>query len=224
MKAPIKATLIWLLITLLIYSILFKWLDIDVMYTVYRAYENSSWLGFTRILKIIFAPELWALIGLAFLIFGYHQRKKIRSKTAAYQFTLGSSLSLAAIIATLIKFTLARYRPIELIDFNLYGFHYFSLKSDLNSTPSGHAVMSFALFFTLARFIRKTWVTLLCLIPPLIISLSRLILAEHYLSDLVLGAYIGITSVLWAEWMLQHFFAFITPRIGNKSNAPDLFE
>jgi len=223
MKAPLTATCIWLVITLIIYTLLYKWLDIPTMYLIYNAYENSAWWHRSEIITYVFAPELWGGLGLIAFIYGYQQLKKPHGIWVAYIFTLGSSLTLAAIIVTLLKFILARYRPIELTDFNLYGFHFFSFKHNLNSTPSGHAGMSFALFFTLGRFVRKWWFTWLILIPPLLISCSRLILADHYLSDLILGAYVGIFSVLWAEWLLQHFLSFITPRIGSYSHEPDLF-
>jgi membrane-associated phospholipid phosphatase len=90
---------------------------------------------------------------------------------------------------------------------------YFSLAKGTDSMPSGHTAIAFTLFITLARFVKKGWFTLLCLLPPIIIGISRLILADHYVSDIIVSAYVGTISVFWGEWILQRFFsAWLKPK------------
>lgn len=206
LKAPLRPTLGWLLAIIIIYIVFFNWLDIPLMYFISHDYQGTFLYTFSKAIKVIFTPTLWFLVGLACFVYVWWAQDHAQAKFKRYVLPFGINLSFAFIITFIVKFCFARYRPIELLNGNLYGFHYFSLINGSSSTPSGHTAMSFTLFLTLARFFRIPWVTLLCLILPIIVALSRLILADHYISDVILGGYIGIMSVYWGEWILARFF------------------
>ncbi len=198
-------SLFWLIITALIYALFFNWLDIPLMYFISHDYQSPLLIMFSKCLKILFLPELWFALAIIGFIYTVWERKQAHFQLRNYILPFSINLIFAFILTSIIKFCCARYRPCDLLNNNLYGFHYFSL--DYSSTPSGHTVTAFTLFFTLAHFFRKKWITLLCLIPPIIVAGSRLILADHYISDLIFGAYVGIISVFWGEWIAQRFFA-----------------
>jgi membrane-associated phospholipid phosphatase len=206
-KAPLKLTLGWLIIVVIVYALLFNWLDIPLMYFISHDYQGTFLFTLSKGLKIIFLPQLWFGIGVLCFVYVWWAQNHAQLKFKKYALSFGINLIFAFILAFIVKFCFARYRPVDLLNSNLYGFHYFSLLNGSGSTPSGHTVMSFTLFLTLARFFNKTWVTLVCLMPPIIIAISRLILADHYISDVMLGAYLGVISVFWGEWIRARFFA-----------------
>lgn len=216
-RPPVKLTLAWLIITVIVYAIFYKWLDIPFMYFISHDYQTNFY-SFSKILKLIFTPELWFLVGVICCIYVWSANKNPKLRFKEYVLPFGINLVFAFILTFIIKICLARYRPIELFNNNLYGFHYFSLSSNSNSTPSGHTVMAFALFFTFARFFKKTLITTLCMIIPILVALSRLALADHYTSDVILAAYVGIISVFWGEWIRMRFFTEIKPALHVKSN------
>ena len=110
------------------------------------------------------------------------------------------SIILATIIGALLKYGLARYRPIELLEHHLYGFHFFSMKHAYNSTPSGHAL---AIFAGLMPFV---WYCRYALFPVvvlgIILMLSRLVHLDHYLADVWLGAWVGTASA----FIVHHYY------------------
>lgn len=204
-KAPLRITLIWLVPVLIVYAIFFNWLDIPLMYFISHDYQNSALYPISKDLKIIFTPTFWFIAAVLCIAISRREHKDHRFILSPYILPFGINLSLAYILTGIIKFIFARYRPDMLLSLNLYGFHYFSLQDDLNSTPSGNAVMAFSLFMTIANFIKKPWFTFLCLIPAVIVACARLILGEHYVSDVILGAYVGLISVPWGHWILTRY-------------------
>ena len=112
--------------------------------------------------------------------------KRYINEMLFFIFSLTGSVTLMFIIKSLIK----RARPLHhLVEVSGYSF------------PSGHAVTSTALAFSLYLILskrvkyKKTLLSL-CIIYPLIISFSRVYLSVHYLSDVIAG--IGL-SLFWVS-------------------------
>jgi membrane-associated phospholipid phosphatase len=98
------------------------------------------------------------------------------------------ALAIAGVIGTIIKRGIPRARP--------------SVKSELrwggprfsthhHAFPSGHVAASTA-FFGVLFFARRRRIALVCSPIPILIGLSRMYIAAHYLSDVVCGAVLGI--------------------------------
>ena len=65
------------------------------------------------------------------------------------------------------------------------------------SFPSGHTMSGFALFGLLALFLkRKRGIALLCLTLAILVGISRIYLAQHFLKDVFAGAIIGTLVAL----------------------------
>lgn len=194
-----KATSISLIGCVILYVILFFMADksIDVwMHNYFLPYNLLYRLCI--VLAIIFKPVHWFILAIVICIASFFCPEKPGVKMLFW----GLAMITAFIIAFILKVLLARYRPDLLFSQNLYGFHGFSLKHDFNSTPSGHAVMAFAGFYGLARLTDKRWLRIFCVFFAVVIALSRIIITAHFLSDVLLGAYIGIVTVLWLEYFL----------------------
>jgi membrane-associated phospholipid phosphatase len=104
------------------------------------------------------------------------------------------SIFVAIIVGGFFKFVLARYRPEMLFQENLYGFHFFSFKNHFSSTPSGHALVIFAVCTALSILFRR-YAVLFFLIAVLV-GVSRVVLEAHYLSDVLFGGYIGVMAAV----------------------------
>ncbi len=94
-----------------------------------------------------------------------------------------------------LKYLLARYRPVMLFDQDLYGLHFFSTKWAMNSTPSGHTLRAFSIMTALSMLFRRFTIVFISI--AVAIGLSRVALTDHYPSDVLFGAFIGIFTALW---------------------------
>ena len=62
------------------------------------------------------------------------------------------------------------------------------------SFPSGHSTTSGAFYSSLIVTIWKKWATAICLIPIVLVPLSRLVLGVHWPFDVAIGTIIGLAS------------------------------
>lgn len=207
LKELFKNTLISFAILFVIYFVFFYELDIPLMYFIYEPFVGTPLAHVCFILSKAGAPSNWFVLGLIALIYAYFQHRKGRLPQAEPALRWGAAVVVAFILLAFLKVALGRYRPIALLTDNLYGFHFFSLKQDAQSTPSGHATLAFAGLFGLSRLWKKWWITGLLLIPAVLIALSRLVIADHYVSDVIFGAYLGILSVVWVNELITRIKA-----------------
>ena len=94
---------------------------------------------------------------------------------------------LAAVVLTL-KFTIRRKRPA-----GEWGAIY--RNTDPHSFPSGHAARSF-LVAVLASLLGPVWLAVILWIWAPIVSLARVSMGVHYVSDVVAGAIVGVTAAV----------------------------
>jgi membrane-associated phospholipid phosphatase len=96
-------------------------------------------------------------------------------------------------------------RPVALIG-NSYPLHLVEGVKILtvHSFPSGHAGTAFALFFCLAAYTDKKLLHFVALLMSIAIAYSRMYLSQHFLTDVIAGAVIGVfTSLLLLNWFEQ---------------------
>ncbi len=196
-KTLVKNTLVALLSLVVLYAIFFFWLDKPIEIWMYhhamgtRYDQISIWLG------KIFKSVHWSIIAILAIFIGLSCHTSGRKKIGKNWLFLAFSIIIAQAICFILKVLLARYRPIELFTHQLYGFHFLSTQYNLTSTPSGHATSSFAALLAIGYIFKQTWLTILLLAFATIIAISRVIMAAHFPSDVILGAYIGVLTVVW---------------------------
>ncbi|MGE5251490.1 MAG: phosphatase PAP2 family protein [Bacteroidota bacterium] len=114
---------------------------------------------------------------------------------AAIQFI---SIALLAVLVLLIKFSIRRRRPE-----GEWGAIYRS--TDPHSFPSGHAARAF-LIAVLAAGLGPGWLAAILWVWAPIVSLARVAMGVHYLSDVAAGALLGLVMGLvclqLSGWML----------------------
>ncbi|MDD5400385.1 MAG: phosphatase PAP2 family protein [Sulfurimonas sp.] len=139
------------------------------------------------------------LIGSALLFFYFHYIKKnlYKSHHALFLFAV---VAISGIITGIIKVIAGRVRPCMLFEKVLYGFDFFHRNSDMNSFPSGHTTTAFAL----AMYISLYWPrwAVIGWIIAIAVGVSRVLLTKHYLSDVLVGALVGVitVSILCIYW------------------------
>ncbi len=112
------------------------------------------------------------------------------------------TVALTGSAALLIKMIFARYRPTLLFEESLYGFHLFHYQLPYLSFPSGHATTCMAVAGALGRLFPR-WFRLLCA-AGIVLSFGRAITTQHYLSDVIAGAWLGYAgSALTWHWFFE---------------------
>ncbi|AJC48218.1 phosphatase PAP2 family protein [Allofrancisella guangzhouensis] len=199
----IKLTGLYGIFTLVLATLSYNFLDIEIANLI----QTSDFFGaeissVATIFSKIFSTKTWAIVAILatmFCIFNHIKLKKPSTKI----YTLALSLILAIIIASTVKTILARYRPEMLILDNKYGFHFFSLKKLFNSMPSGHTTLSFAGLLAIANFFNKRYVAAIAILIASLVAISRVIVLDHYVSDVLVATYVGIFSYLWAKTFVE---------------------
>ena len=120
------------------------------------------------------------------------------------------SCAIAIVVGEGLKYLFARHRPIHLFENNLYGLSFLSSEWAFNSTPSGHTLRVFAILTALSMRFRR--MTAVFISFAVLIGLSRVLVTDHYPSDVLFGAFIGIFSALWV-----YRFFYIPTQVSNES-------
>ncbi len=143
-------------------------------------------------------PEVFATVpGALFLAGVLTQQPTLRRSGER----VAASLALAGAVTVGGKFLVGRLRPRQ------FGEPYNSKPfSGADAFPSGHATMAFALATALADEIHRPWATVGLFTAATGTAWSRLNDNQHWLSDVVAGAVVGITSAQFIEgrWTLFH--------------------
>lgn len=196
-----KNTVISTLFMSIIYILLYNYVD-QKLALYLSTHIDSKTVDLSTALSLIATPKLWTLIGLiGFAVFWvlYHQNRLFTLRKSILY--ISSSIILAQTIGTFIKYMLGRARPILFLQEHFYGFHPFTFDRFYHSTPSGHSLSIFAVAcMTYLLFRRLGW---LAFLVAIMVAVTRVILNEHFLSDVVLGAYLGGLSAVLAYSVLQ---------------------
>jgi len=111
------------------------------------------------------------------------------------------SVLMAGIIVAPLKFAFGRMRPVFLEALDQVGFVPFTNDWAFNGFPSGHAAASFAGFVMIGLlFPRIKWATWAMAI---LVGLSRVFGGEHFPSDILAGAFIGMVCADLVKFALQ---------------------
>ena len=182
-------------------SVSYYYLDIPIA-SYFRAVDPRVESTFRYITSL--GKSTWYLVAsmLVFVVSKYLYHKELISGKAIFVFL---AIAISGIVNNSIKYSLGRYRPRALFYDYLYGFSYFGFSYSVTSFPSGHAntitALMLALYFLIPEY---RWLYLT--IAVLVIA-SRVVLCDHFLSDVVFGSYLAILTTVYVK------SAFIRRRI-----------
>lgn len=123
-----------------------------------------------------------------------------------------STMLSTAVICWIIKETMDRLRPEQMID-----------KMVTFSFPSGHAAASFAFFLSLGMLlglgkplkVRMRWFFIASL-PAIVIGLSRIYLGVHWLTDVIASALLSTSLCMLCLLLVKRYFGGNIPAIPNR--------
>lgn len=121
------------------------------------------------------------------------------SEMKAYE--IGTSIVIAAVATEGIKMLVKRPRPYQTYD-DIYP----DEVDNGNSFPSNHTSMVFATATSLALNYKKWYITIPAFGWASAVGYSRMYLGQHYPSDVLAGAAVGIGSAYAARWLNKKFF------------------
>ena len=184
-----------------LFAILYIWCDQAL------AFALSPLRGMTslKILTLMGLGALWiSTLGFLFVLFYVVLKKRDIALKLGF---LWLCVFIPNMIHGVLKVTLGRARPLMLLDKGEYGFYGFKLDSAFWSFPSGHTTTVVALalgaWFFWPRY--RLWYVLFALLLPI----TRLMLAKHYLSDVMMTAYltlieVGLIYMLWNRLQVKY--------------------
>lgn len=115
-------------------------------------------------------------------------------------------ISLLAALVMALKFSIRRRRPE-----GEWGAIY--RNTDPHSFPSGHAARAF-LIAVIASFFGPFWLTAILWVWAPLVSLARVAMGVHYLSDVLAGAVVGVVVALLGMQLSAGLFALMVHWVG----------
>ena len=109
-----------------------------------------------------------------------------------YSLALLASFIVGSVVLHGIKIFVGRRRPRDDAEHGLYGFKYFTWELQYDSFPSGHAMTIFCVAVVLSAALPQ--LAILWLLLAAVFGLLRAFLTAHFLSDVMVGAAIGILA------------------------------
>ncbi|MEI8300312.1 MAG: phosphatase PAP2 family protein [Chlamydiota bacterium] len=147
-----------------------------------------------RILSIFISPPtqltIWTALFLWFLII------KKSDKISHYLYPMVASLILTNALVRVVKVFFGRSRPDMLLTDGIYHLKMISFQRIFSSLPSGHAATIAAIMGFLAA--RHPRYALLYILGSIAISLCRVFIGAHYLTDILVGNFLGF----YVSWMI----------------------
>lgn len=176
------------------------WLDIPLFFFL-RRFNGTL----PQVLDFVFAFKSWivaigsvlsAVLIIKFIKIKTYSidkiKKLLKTQIVFNLIRILSAVVMAGIIGGVLKFAIGRMRPVFLETLGQTGFYPFTNEWAFNSMPSGHAMASFAGLVMIGLLSPKwKWLTWTLAI---IIGVSRIAVGDHFPSDVLFGAFIGMVS------------------------------
>lgn len=119
--------------------------------------------------------------------------EKYRQVSAYGAFALTALLASGAVV-TILKHSLGRFRPSMLLTDGVYGMAPFAFLPKSISLPSGHTQVIWTV--TTILLVLKPRIGLAMIPVAILVGASRVAINVHFLSDVLVGAYIGVLVTL----------------------------
>jgi membrane-associated phospholipid phosphatase len=138
---------------------------------------------------------VWIIAALAFYIavqaiMAWRGETPVLRLVSGYSLALLASFVVASVVLHTIKIFLGRRRPRDEFEHGLYGFRFFTWELQYDSFPSGHSMTILCVAVVLSAILPA--LAPLWLAAATGLALTRAMLTAHFLSDVFIGAAIGL--------------------------------
>jgi len=198
MDKRVQKQLLLLFATLLFCAISFFLFD-KPLTLFFQQFNTGLWRSIWKAITTAGQSE-WYLVG-GLLLFAVFRKRNRR--LSAGGLLLFSTVAASGLTADLLKFILGRARPKLLLQQGIYGFDLFGwhFEHAWQSFPSGHSATALSAALTLSLLFPRFKLAFIA--SGVLIAASRVVLCQHYLSDIVAGSVLGgVTAVL----LYQRYF------------------
>lgn len=165
--------------------------------------KNSAAADIFKVITKAGESQWYLVAGLV----GWIALRKQSPYLGSFSLLLFLSVAVSGIAAILLKGLFGRARPGLYLQEGFYGFQPFQFDYIWNSFPSGHSTTALSAACTLALFFPRF--RILFFLAGLLIAASRVILTQHYLSDIIAGSVLGFLTTLLI------FNRFTQPKMDN---------
>jgi lipid A 4'-phosphatase len=124
-------------------------------------------------------------------------RARLFAENAARAFFVFLAVALSGLVGIILKPIFGRARPKLLFADHVYGFTWHGAHADYWSFPSGHTLTIVGLAAALSLIHPRGRPFYIA--AAVLVAASRVVLTQHYLSDVLAAAFIAVT-VTWALW------------------------
>ncbi len=163
----------------------YYYLDRELAYYFYNLHSPVKEL--IDKLTILGKSEWYLAIGLILFLWWHYRGRKLLAKKALYILFVNIT---AGILVWSLKVPFGRLRPKMFLEHQQYGFEGWGFHYLYVSFPSGHSITIFATATALALLIPRLRIPLFILAT--LVALSRVTLTAHYLSDVLVGSWLGV--------------------------------
>jgi membrane-associated phospholipid phosphatase len=170
-------------------------LDIDIAKDINPRYPTSGYWRFTT----NSAYFISAGVPVGLLVTGISTKNKQLKKESLEAF---GAIAIELLVSEPMKFSFNRLRPGEKYPTEIFPYH----KLHGKSFPSGHSSLAFSAAASLSIQCKKWYITLPAYAWAASVGYSRVYLGEHYPSDVIAGAAVGIGSAYLAHWLNKVLF------------------
>ncbi len=165
-------------------------------------YNKATPEGLVAFIGVHATNLCYVLILPFFIMYFYLRLKQEKNYFNHFLGQFCKALVFAFFIKNTLKYVFGRTSPLLendrylsfVADPNSYYFHFFDITGDAASFPSGHMCIFSALMLTTALYYKK--LSPLCSLLTVCLFAGLLYFNLHYLSDLVVGTYLGISTAL----------------------------
>lgn len=188
----------WYLATLLIAFVTvisYLYLDLPLFELLHPHRESSIMVPIDYLTEL--GKSTWYII-LSLLLFVLWIDKYPGRSDAAL--LILSTTIVSGILVNIVKVIFGRARPQLYADEHLYGFFWGKMDVLYRSFPSGHATTAIAVWLAFALLFPRYRIWLITI--GILIALSRVALSQHYLSDVLVGGWLGAMTTLLLYQMI----------------------
>ena len=191
LKVTLVLWFVFALLTLLVVLGLTRPLDTYIILTLSEL--DAKFDLALRVISFIASAPIIFLVAFIILVYKFTMGAKIERELA-----LLLSLFLVSVLTVVMKYAVAIPRPSD-VSYLLFPLKY--------SYPSGHASRFTIFCYYLGR---RRWEQVLLIILLFLVSMSRILLLQHYLSDVIGGILLGLATSVSVEVSSIYWLKYLT--------------